>query len=260
MIIQSQRELELLREGGKHLALILSRVAESVKDGVTTKELDTLAEKLILECGGTPSFKNYQAFQSESPFPASLCVSVNDEIVHGIPSGRILKDGDIVGLDIGMKWPNSEDGLYTDTALTVLVGEETEAMLSSSKLIVATKKSLDVGISVVRAGVKTGDIGFAIQQYLEKENFGVVRELVGHGVGIAVHEDPEIPNWGKQGTGEMLVEGEVIALEPMATEGKYKIKLLEDDWTWSTADGSLSAHFEHTLVVTKNGVEILTKL
>ncbi|HEY4521633.1 MAG TPA: type I methionyl aminopeptidase [Candidatus Paceibacterota bacterium] len=249
MIIKNQKDLEILREGGKKLAAVLSFVAKAAVSGVTTKFLDELAEKLILEYGDKPSFKNYKNPMGKDSYPATLCVSINDEVVHGIPDERILKVGDIVGLDIGA-W---HGGLCTDTAMTILVGGGT------NKLVDATKKSLEIGISKVKAGARIGDIGFAIQNFLEKEGFGVVRELVGHGVGNAVHEDPEIPNWGKAGTGQELAEGMVIAIEPMATEGSPKVKFLPDGWTWATVDGSHSAHFEHTLVVTKNGAEILTK-
>ena len=252
MIIKNQRELEILREGGKKLAAILNEVSRRAISGVSARELDDLAEKLILKAGGAPSFKNYKVRGAPIPYPGSLCVSINDEIVHGLPTNKALKAGDVVGLDIGMQY----EGFFTDTAMTVLVGG------GSNKLIDATKKALDIGITQVRSGAHIGDIGYAIQQFLEKENFGVVRELVGHGVGRAVHEDPEIPNWGKSGTGPKLVEGMIIALEPMATEnGPHapKIKLSKDGWTWLTKDGSRSAHFEHTVVVTKNGAEILSQ-
>ena len=266
MIIKNQKELEILREGGKKLAAILNALARHAIAGVSARELDDLAEKLILKAGGTPSFKGYKVIGAPMPYPGSLCVSINDEVVHGLPSDRILKNGDIVGLDIGMWY----EGLCTDTALSVLVprGETSDVKSQKTsdveergkKLINATKKSLEIGIAEVRAGACIGDIGFAIQKYLEGEGFGVVRELVGHGVGKAVHEDPEIPNFGKKGTGPELVEGMVIALEPMATDGGYKVKLSKDGWTWLTRDGSRSAHFEHTLAVAKNGVEVLTKI
>ena len=249
MIVKSNEELYILRKGGKKLAAVLSSVAKVTIPGITTKFLDELAEKLILESGGKPSFKNYKNPMGKDGYPATLCVSINNEVVHGIPDERILKIGDVVGLDIGAWY----GGLCTDTAMTILVGGGT------NRLIDATKKSLEIGISKVKAGVRIGDIGFAIQGFLEKEGFGVVRELVGHGVGNAVHEDPEIPNWGKSGTGPELVEGMVIAIEPMAIEGSPKVKLLPDGWTWATMDGFNAAHFEHTLVVTKNGAEILTK-
>lgn len=271
MIIQNEKELEILREGGKKLAAILLSVSEKAIHGISSKELDGFAEKLILKCGGKPSFKNYKNPMGKNNYPATLCVSINEEVVHGIPDSRILKTGDIVGLDIGMLWPSEvlakeagvEKGFYTDTALTVIVGEivgkKNKKFFEAKRLIDATKKSLDTGISKVKVGARVGDIGFAIQSFLEREGFGVVKELVGHGVGNAVHEDPEIPNWGKLGTGTELREGMVIAIEPMVTEGSSRVKLLDDGWTWSTRDGSRAAHFEHTLVVTKNGAEILTK-
>ncbi len=262
MIIKNKKELDILRTGGKKLAAVLYEVAEHAKAGVSTLELDQLAEKFILKTGGIPSFKGYKIPMAPRSYPRTLCVSVNEEVVHGIPSERTLKDGDIVGLDIGMLWPSEalakeagyENGFFTDTALTIVVGG------GKSKLVEATKKSLEIGIKKVKAGVRIGDIGFAIQNFLEKEGYGVVRELVGHGVGRAVHEDPEIPNWGKPGTGGELVENMVIAIEPMATDGSPKVKVLPDGWTWATRDGSRSAHFEHTLIVTKSGVEVLTKI
>ena len=250
MIIKNQKELEILREGGKKLAAVLAEAAQSAIAGISTRELDALAEKLILKAGGAPSFKGYKTQGAQHPYPGALCVSINDEVVHGLPTDRVLKNGDIVGLDIGMQFK----GLFTDMALTILVGGGT------NKLIEATKKSLEIGIAEVRAGARVGDIGFAIQKYLETEGFGVVRELVGHGVGRAVHEDPEIPNWGHRGDGPKLCEGMVVALEPMATEGSHKVKIAPDGWTWLTKDGSRSAHFEHTVVVTKNSAEILTKI
>ncbi|OGF64098.1 type I methionyl aminopeptidase [Candidatus Giovannonibacteria bacterium RIFCSPHIGHO2_01_FULL_45_24] len=250
MIIKNQKELKILREGGKKLAAILNEIAHHAVAGVSARELDALAEKLILKAGGKPSFKGYRTDNVLTSYPASLCVSINDEVVHGLPTDKVLKNGDVVGLDIGMWYK----GLCTDTALTVLVGSGT------NKLIEATKKSLEIGIAQISAGAHVGDIGFAIQNFLEKENFGVVRELVGHGVGRAVHEDPEIPNFGKKGTGAELVEGMVIALEPMATDGSPKVKISPDCWTWVTRDGSRAAHFEHTVAVTKDGAEILTQL
>src|SRR3989344_1610187 len=250
MIIKNQKELEILREGGKKLAAILNALAHHAIAGVSARELDDLAEKMILKAGGTPSFKGYKVRGAPMPYPGSLCVSINDEVVHGLPTDRVLKNGDIVGLDIGMWW----EGLCTDTAMTVLVGG------GANKLIDATKKSLEIGIAQVRAWAHIGDIGYTIQNFLEKEGFGVVRELVGHGVGKAVHEDPEIPNWGKKDNGPVLEEGMVIALEPMATDGSPKVKIAKDGWTWLTKDGSRAAHFEHTVVINKDGIEVLTKI
>jgi len=261
MIIKNQKELEILREGGKKLAAILNALAYHAIAGVSARELDNLAEKLILKAGGQPSFKGYKVRGAPMPYPGSLCVSINDEVVHGLPTDRVLKNGDVVGLDIGMWY----EGLCTDTAATVIVGANLAVKppsggLTAQKLVEATRKSLEIGIAQVHAGARVGDIGHVIQNYLEKENFGVVRELVGHGVGRAVHEEPEIPNWGHRGDGPELREGQVIALEPMATEGSPKIKIAKDGWTWITRDGSRAAHFEHTLVVTKDGAEVLTRI
>ncbi len=223
-----------------------------MKSGVTTKELNRIAEALIVSVGGIPSFKGYNAFGARTAYPASLCTSVNEEVVHGIPSEkRVLKEGDIIGLDIGMKYTD----LYTDMAVTVGVGH-IDAV--SQKLIDVTRKALAIGIAEIRVGACVGDIGNVIQTYAESNGFGVVRELVGHGVGHAVHEEPEIPNFGKKGQGLKLEEGMVLALEPMLTAGKHQVLLAKDDWTWKTKDGSRSAHFEHTVVVTKDGVRVLT--
>ena len=250
--VKSKKEIEILAEGGLRLAEILRNVADAVKPGITTKQLDSLAESLILSAGGSPSFKGYKAFGSRTAFPAALCTSINEEVVHGIPSDkRVLEEGDIIGLDIGMKY----NGLYTDTAVTVGVGR---VAIAWQKLIDATRDAMYAGIAEVRAGAFTGDIGEAIQTYAEDHGFGVVRELVGHGVGHKVHEDPEVPNWGYRGRGDKLLEGMVIAIEPMVTAGDYAIELAKDGWTWRTKDRSRSAHFEHTVAVTKNGVQILT--
>ncbi|MFC1594908.1 type I methionyl aminopeptidase [Patescibacteria group bacterium] len=251
MIIRNEQECQILREGGNLLGKILQKIAESVKPGITTLDLDNLAEKLILEAGGRPSFKGYKNGKDGVPFPASLCVSVNDEIVHGIPSDRILQKGDIVGLDIGMEYK----GLFTDTAVTVGVGQITK---ENKHLISVTKKALQIGIASIKAGGHIGDIGEAIQKYVESKKFGVVRKLIGHGVGKKVHEDPEVPNWGERGVGSELVEGMVLALEPMVTIGSYELNLAENKWAWVTKDGKPAAHFEHTIVVTKTKAEIIT--
>lgn len=250
--IKTLEEIKILKEGGKILAFILHEVAKKVKPGIATIELDALAEKLIRGAGGEPSFKNYKTRDDKIPYPASLCVSINDEVVHGIPSkDRILIEGDIVSLDLGMKYRS----LYTDVAITVPVGEIDDG---AKKIIEVCKKSLNKGIRSAKEGKHIGDIGFAIQTYVEKNKFNVVRVLVGHGVGYKAHEEPEIPNFGEKGAGEILKEGMVLALEPMIAEGSHEIILSRDNWTWKTKDGSLSAHFEHTIVVTKQGGEILT--
>ena len=252
-ILKNIEEINKLREGGKILAFVLREAASRALPGVKTIELDMLAEKMIREAGGRPSFKNYKTADDKIPYPASLCVSINEEVVHGIPGERVLKDGDIVSLDLGMEYK----GFYTDSAVTVSVGEASE---QAKKLIETTKESLNLGIMAVKNGAFTGDIGYAIQSFAEKNGFNVVRKLVGHGLGRKVHETPEVPNFGAKGKGEILREGEVIAIEPMITAGRHDIYLDKNWWTWKTKDGSLSAHFEHTVIVTKNGAEIITKI
>lgn len=252
MTTNNSQDIASLREGGRLLAKILERVVEQVKPGVSTNDLNLVAEREIIKVGGKSSFKGYVARTAHKPYPAALCVSVNDEVVHGIPGERVLKSGDIVGLDIGMKYK----GFYTDMAVTVPVGR---ASNEAKRLILVTKKALARAISAVNSGGHIGDIGEAVQKFVEREGFGVVRELVGHGVGCAVHEEPEIPNWGKKGTGPKILEGMVLALEPMVTAGSPRVKVSGDGWAWRTADGSLAAHFEHTILVTKKGAEILTQ-
>ena len=247
---KTSEEIEIIAEGGKILHDILYKTAGLVKPGISTLELNEFAEKMIADVGGRPSFKGYGP--KKNPFPAGLCTSVNDEVVHGIPSRDvILKSGDIIGLDIGMEYK----GLYTDTAITVGVGQISE---TAKKLIEVTKKSLDLAIKEVRPGAKIGDIGYVIQTLAEKNGFSPVRDLVGHGVGYEVHEDPAVPCFGKKGTGETLQEGMVLAIEPMVCEHEYFVNFDQDGWTIRTADGGLSAHFEHTIAVTKNGARILT--
>ena len=285
---KTAEEIETLKHGGRLLAGVLAQVAGAVRPGVSAKALDTLAEKLIREAGGEPSFKGYNPYGAAIPYPAALCVSINDEVVHAIPTeDRILQDGDLVGLDIGMFWPQPATHLRqdfggqasdkqqatrgvksqelrvkgrlpmaTDTAVTVGVGKISPM---AEKLLRATRESLERGIAVVRAGAHVGDIGAAIQSHIEAHGFGVVRDLAGHGVGYKVHEDPFIPNYGEKGKGLVLQEGMVIAIEPMATEGTWRVTLDPNEWCYRTADGKLAAHFEHTVVVTKDGCEVVTK-
>lgn len=255
-ILKDEKEIQALRDGGKILASVLQKVSKAAKTGVSTAALDKMAQDLIVEAGGRPSFLNYKTADDKRPYPASLCVSVNDEVVHGIPSGeKVLKDGDMVSFDIGMEYK----GLYTDTACTVIVGGN--APKEVKEFLETAKKSLGEGIKAVRAGAKTGDIGNAVSACAEEKGFGVVRKLVGHGIGRSAHEDPEVPNFGKAGTGSVLEKGMVIAIEPMITFGNYDVYLDKTDlWTWKTKDGSLAAHFEHTVLVTENGAEIITKL
>ncbi|MBI2038717.1 MAG: type I methionyl aminopeptidase [Candidatus Niyogibacteria bacterium] len=250
MIATTQKEIEILREGGRILARILSVVAEAAKPGVETRELDALAAREIKKAGAKSSFKGYHV--AGRKFPAVLCVSVNDEAVHGLPSKRVLKNGDLVGLDFGIWYK----GLCTDAALTVGVGLLDE---KAKQLNNVTRESLERAITVCKPGAHIGDIGHAVQSFAEARGFGVIRELVGHGVGLAVHEDPQIPNWGNIGTGEKLVEGMVIAIEPMLTEGSPKVYVAPDGWAWKTKDGSRASHFEHTLIITKTGAEVLTR-
>lgn len=250
-LIKSPEEIKILREGGKILSSVLKEVSKRVAPGVATLELDQLAEKLIIKKGGRPSFKDYKTADDRIPYPATLCVSINDEVVHGIPKSRSLKEGDIVSLDIGMEYKK----MFTDMAVTLPVGK---VSVEAQKIIDTCKESLAKGIASVKEGANIGNIGFAVQECSEKNGFGVIRNLVGHGVGHEVHEAPEIPNFGKKGVGLKLKVGMVLAIEPMITAGDWKIILDKDEWTWKTKDGSLSAHFEHTLVVTKNGAEILT--
>ena len=248
--IKSKKEIEIIAQGGKLLGEILLRLSRMVKPGITTKELSDEAERQIVKIGGRPSFKGYG--NRKNPFPAALCVSINDEVVHGVPTNaRALRGGDIVGLDIGMEY----QGLYTDTAITVGVGKISPL---AQKLITTTKKSLDSAIAAAKEGNRMGDVGFEAQFVAERNGFSVVRDLVGHGVGYAVHEDPEVPNYGRPGTGIILAEGMVLAIEPMLCEKSYKVMMDEDGWTIRTVDRGLSAHFEHTIVVGRNGGRILT--
>jgi methionyl aminopeptidase len=254
IIIKTPEEIEILREGGRRLATVLYKVKEMVKPGISTWELDKYAEKLIKEMGDEPSFLNYSPDKAKKPYPASLCVSVNDEVVHGIPKKeKILREGDTVSLDLGLKHKN----LFTDMAITVPVGEIDN---SSQKLLETTEKALYVGIDKARAGNKIGDIGHAIESFVRPHKYGIVEVLAGHGVGKAVHEDPYIPNFGKKGTGAILEKGMVIAIEPMINNGTKNVILDEDGFTFRTADGKRSAHFEHTVLITDDEPEILTRL
>ena len=252
-MIYNNEEIEILREGGKRLAYVLNEVKKKIAPGVTTKKLDELAESLIREGGDEPAFLHYRPEGVSVDYPATLCVSVNDEIVHGIPGDRVLKVGDIVGIDLGLK----HKGLFVDSAITVPVGEIDQ---SAKRLIAVTEKSLYSGIDAARGGGHIGDIGAAIEKVVEGTGFSIVEELGGHGVGHNVHEDPFIPNFGKKGTGPKLKAGMVLALEPMLNEGSKNVTLSQKDkYTFSTKDGKRSAHFEHTILVTDGAPEILTQ-
>ena len=253
VIIKTPKEIEIIREGGKILADVLEKVAKKVAPGVSTYELDEYAHKLITDGGDQSAFLNYKPDGTDHAYPASLCASVNNEIVHGIPlKNRILKEGDIVSLDLGLK----HKGLFTDHAITVKVGEINKA---SRQLLNNTKESLMVGIDAARGGNTVGDIGYAIESFVA-HRYGIVRELSGHGVGKKIHEDPYIPNYGKKGKGQKLIPGMIIAIEPMLNIGKDDIVSMPDGYTIKTADGTRSAHFEHTILITEGEAEILTKI
>ena len=253
IIIKTPEEIEILRESGRHLAKVLHKVKEKVVPGISTFELDAYAEKLIIDGGDTPAFLNYRPEGADFPFPASLCISINNEIVHGIPSKeRILQEGDIVSIDLGLR----HKGLFTDMAMTVPVGE---VSATSLKLMKITEQSLQVGIDAAEAGKTVGDIGYAIESFVRPHKYGIVEVLSGHGVGRAIHEDPYIPNFGKKGHGAKLVPGMVVAIEPMLNNGTKNVVMSDDGYTFRTADGKRSAHFEHTVLITENGPEILTK-
>lgn len=243
--IKSEQEIEIMTEAGKILSEIIKKVAEKADIGVTTKELDRFAEDLILKSGNKPAFKNYQGF------PACLCTSINQVIVHGVPSDYKLKQGDILSLDLGLK----HKGYFSDMAITMPIGELDSENL---RLIRVTKKALKRGIKKLKPGSSFGDIGNTIQRYVESQGFNVIRDLCGHGIGKELHEDPQILNYGKRHTGEKIKQGMVVCLEPMVVMGHWKIKQSKDDSGFETADNSLSAHFEHMILVTKDGPKILT--
>jgi len=255
--IKKAEEIAMIRQGGKILAGILEKLRQAAKPGVTTLEIDTLAEKLILENGGLPAFKNYKGHVDDTPFPSTICAAVNTQLVHAIPGDYVLKNGDIFSIDIGMKYPAKDPGYFTDMTITFGIGDISPL---AQKVIRVTKKSLAVGLEQIREGNYLSDIGRAIQRYVESEGFSVVRELVGHGVGYGVHEDPRVPNfWDNHQSDMQLKAGMVLAIEPMVNVGHYAIKTADDGWTVVTADDNLCAHFEHTIAVTKNGCDILTQ-
>lgn len=244
--IKSEREIELLKKAGEIVGNTHNYLKDYIKPGITTKELDELAREYILASDATPSFKGLYGF------PGNICISINDEVVHGIPGNRKLKNGDIVTLDIGACYK----GYHGDSAWTYPVGKISPV---KQALLDETEESLYAGLSVIKAGAHVGDIGYAVSNCAEKYHLGVVKELCGHGVGSSVHEDPDVPNYGNPKTGPVLKEGMVIAVEPMLNLGSEKIYMLDDDWTIVTADSKPSAHFEHTVLVTKDGYTILTK-
>lgn len=245
IIIKNNKEIDLMRSAGRIVAETLLLVEEKVRPGITTAEIDRIAEEFITKHGAKPSFKGLYGF------PASLCISVNEQVVHGIPGGYVLKDGDIVSVDCGAYL----NGFHGDAARTFAVGNVSE---EANKLIKVTEQSFFKGIEYAKVGNRLTDISHGIQSYIEASGFAVVRDFVGHGIGRVVHEDPDVPNFGKPGRGPKLVQGMALAIEPMVNLGSYKVKTLNDDWTVVTSDGSLSAHYENTIVILPDGPEILT--
>lgn len=247
IIIKSKNEITRMREPNRVVAELLDYMRKLVRPGVTTKELDTKAEAFIVKRGGKPAFKGYHGY------PATICASINEEVVHGIPSNRHLKEGDIIGIDLGVVM----DGFYGDAARTFAVGKVDETSL---KLMEVTEAALYKGIEQAVPGNRLYDISHAVQEHVEAAGFSVVRDFVGHGIGRQLHEEPQVPNYGPPHQGPKLEEGMAIAIEPMVNEGTWQVKVLKDGWTVVTADGKRSAHFENTIVITENGPEILTKL
>lgn len=251
--IKTKEDIKKLREGGKRHAAILLALKEMIRPGVSARALEEESLRLIREGGDTAAFLNYQPYGASRPFPASLCVSVNDEVVHGIPNEeeKVFKEGDIVSIDLGL----IHDGMVTDAAITVPVGKVSKEL---ETLLEVTKKALYAGIKAAKGGKTVGDIGVAIEKIAIPYKYGVVEELSGHGVGYDIHEDPFIPNYGEPGRGEALRPGMVLAIEPMFNLGSRHVVLDSDEWTYRTKDGKSSAHFEHTIVITKGEPEILT--
>jgi len=247
IIIKSPREIEQMRRSNLIVAEVFQGLKKVIGPGISTQELDQITESIILLKGAVPAFKGYRGF------PASLCISINEEVVHGIPSQRRLREGDIVSLDVGVNL----NGYFGDGAMTLPVGEVDQ---EARRLLEVTEKALSIGIEKAKLGNRLSDISYAIQSWVESQGFSVVRDFVGHGIGRDLHEEPQIPNFGSPHQGPRLGKGMVFALEPMVNEGTYEVKILSDGWTVVTADGKRSAHFEHTMVITDQGAEILSVL
>ena len=247
--IKTDAEIEAMRQGGQILARIFAGLRQKTVAGVTEKSLDAWVESEIIANGAEVTYKT-----SEVNFPGAICISVNNQIVHGIPTDYVLKEGDLVSYDLVITYKN----MKTDSAFSMVVGNKPSGV--QSHLLHATEQSLYAGIDAIKGPVKIGDIGAAVEEVLKKAKLGIIRELVGHGVGHEMHEDPEVPNYGHKGRGQLLTPGDTIAIEPMATLGGEKIVVEDDGWTISTWDGSLAAHFEHTVLITENGAEIITQL
>lgn len=247
IILKSPNEIEIMKKAGRIVAEVHEKLKEAIQPGITTGELDRIAEEYIVKSGAQPAFKGYNGF------PASICTSINEEVVHGIPGSRILLEGDIISIDIGA----IVDGYYGDAAKTHPVGKTTQ---EEQRLIQVTKQSFFEGIKFAKEGYRLSDISNAIQKYVESNGFSVVREYVGHGIGQKMHEDPPVPNFGKPGKGPRLREGMLLAIEPMVNIGTHHVRTLGDDWTVVTIDGKPSAHYENTIAITQEGPEILTKI
>ncbi len=244
--LKSKREIEIMREGGKILAGVLSELKKYVRAGLTTLDIDRKAAALIRERGGAPAFKGYRGY------PAYICTSLNEQVVHGIPSERKIREGDMLSVDVGVKYM----GYYTDAARTWVIGAGSR---EAGELIRAARDSLyKAGLEQIQPGNKLGDVSHAIQKFIESQGFGVVRDFVGHGIGRGIHEEPQVPNFGKPGRGLKLEPGLVIAVEPMVTQGSHEVVILEDGWTVVTRDGKLSSHHEDTIAITESGPELLT--
>jgi methionyl aminopeptidase len=244
--LKSKQDLETMRQAGKILAGIMQKIKESVRVGIATLDIDTLAQELINKEGAVAAFKGYKGY------PATICTSVNEGVVHGIPSDRKLKEGDIISLDLGLNYKD----YFSDIAVTLAVGAVSQ---EARKLIEATKNALNEGIKQAKANNRLSDISYAVQSCVEKNGFSVVRQFVGHGIGKSLHEEPEIPNFGRRSQGLLLKEGMVLAIEPMVNAGTWECEVLADGWSAVTKDGALSAHFEHTVAITDKGAEILTQ-
>jgi len=261
MLIKSDKDIKQIISGGRAMGKVLEKLEKMVKPGMTTWEVDVMAEKLIKDAGGRPAFKGYYTRPGETPFPTTICASINEELVHGIAKKEtFLKDGDIFSIDIGMEWPfhKSNHGLYTDTAITVPVGKIGKDLI---ELLRVTKESLEVGIKAAQPGYSVASIGKAIEHYVKSQGpYGIVRDLVGHGVGHAVHEDPRVPNYYDPRLEKIkLKPGMVIAIEPMISMGDWRVTTGPDGWTIVMEDGSLCAHFEHTVIITENGNIVATR-
>jgi methionyl aminopeptidase len=261
MLTKRQVDIENIKKNGAMMGVILDDLAKLVRPGISTYELDKIAEKMIRDVGARPAFKGYKTHVADRPFPATVCISINEEVVHGIPKKkRILKDGDIVTLDIGMEWPykTKEKGVYTDTALTIPVGKISP---KAEKLLEVTREALERGIKAAQPGNSVASIGKAVESYVKSQgSYGIVRDLVGHGVGYTVHEEPFIPNYYDATLESILLKpGMVIAIEPMIALGSWRVETMDDGWTIKMSDNSLSAHFEHSIIITEDGNVVATR-